>query len=119
MRRNRLGTPLPMKPRTVSNGNGAAPDSRSMRLTASTMFGALPTRVPSRSMAGMGMSFLSLRATRHEIASGHLALVDIEGLPIVRHWHITHLTAKRLSPAASVFKAFMVEETGPLIRSWA
>jgi DNA-binding transcriptional LysR family regulator len=70
-------------------------------------------------MAGMGMSFLSLRTIRHELASGHLALVDIEGLPIVRHWHITHLTAKRLSPAASVFKAFMVEEAGPLIRSWA
>jgi DNA-binding transcriptional LysR family regulator len=70
-------------------------------------------------MAGMGMSFLSLRTIRHELASGHLALVDIEGLPIVRHWHITHLTDKRLSPAASVFKAFIVEEAGPLIKSWA
>jgi hypothetical protein len=37
----------------------------------------------------------------------------------VRHWHITHLAAKRLSPAASVFKDFIVEEAGALIRSWA
>lgn len=70
-------------------------------------------------MAGMGMSFLSLRTIRHELASGHLALLDIEGLPVVRHWHITHLTDKRLSPAASVFKDFMLEEAGPLMRSWS
>jgi DNA-binding transcriptional LysR family regulator len=70
-------------------------------------------------MAGMGMSFLSLRTIRQELGSGHLVLVDIDGLPIVRHWHITHLAAKRLSPAASRFKAFIVEEAGALIRSWA
>jgi DNA-binding transcriptional LysR family regulator len=49
-------------------------------------------------MAGMGLSFLSLRTIRHELASGHLVLLDIVGLPLVRHWHITHLAAKRLSP---------------------
>jgi DNA-binding transcriptional LysR family regulator len=70
-------------------------------------------------MAGMGMSFLSLRTIRQEFASGHLVLVDIEGLPIVRHWHITHLAAKRLSPAASAFKEFMLDEAAPLIKSWA
>lgn len=70
-------------------------------------------------MAGMGMSFLSLRTIRHEVGSGHLVLVDIEGLPIVRHWHITHLSAKRLSPAAGVFKDFMLTEAASLIKSWA
>jgi DNA-binding transcriptional LysR family regulator len=70
-------------------------------------------------MAGMGMSFLSLRTIRHELASGHLALVDIAGLPIVRHWHITHLAARRLSPAACAFKAFIVDEAAALIKSWA
>jgi len=70
-------------------------------------------------MAGMGMSFLSLRTTRQELASGHLVLVDIDGLPILRHWHITHLAGKRLSPAALAFKAFIVDEAASLIRSWA
>ena len=70
-------------------------------------------------MAGMGLSFLSLRTTRHELASGHLVLLNIEGLPIVRHWHVTHLASKRLSPAASVLKSFMIEEAGPLINIWA
>jgi DNA-binding transcriptional LysR family regulator len=70
-------------------------------------------------MAGMGMSFLSLRTVRQELASGHLVLVDIEGLPIVRHWHITHLAARRLSPAANVFKTFIVDEAAALIKAWA
>lgn len=70
-------------------------------------------------MAGMGMSFLSLRTVRQELASGHLVLVDIQGLPIVRHWHITHLAARRLSPAAAAFKDFIIEEAGALITSWA
>lgn len=70
-------------------------------------------------MAGMGLSFLSLRTIRHELASGHLVLLDIEGLPIVRHWHVTHLASKRLSPAASVLKSFLIEEAGPLVNLWA
>jgi DNA-binding transcriptional LysR family regulator len=70
-------------------------------------------------MAGMGMSFLSLRTVRHELASGHLALVDIVGLPVIRHWHVTHLSAKRLSPAADALKRFLIEEGGPLINAWA
>jgi DNA-binding transcriptional LysR family regulator len=70
-------------------------------------------------MAGMGLSFLSLRTIRHELASGHLVLLDVQGLPLVRHWHITHLASKRLSPAACAFKTFMIDEAGPLIKLWA
>lgn len=70
-------------------------------------------------MAGMGLSFLSLRTVRHELASGHLVLLDIEGLPIIRHWYVTHLKSKRLSPAALAFKTFLIDEAGPLINLWA
>jgi DNA-binding transcriptional LysR family regulator len=70
-------------------------------------------------MAGMGLSFLSLRTIRHELASGHLVLLDIQGLPLTRHWHITHIASKRLSPAAREFKQFLIEEAGPLIKLWA
>lgn len=70
-------------------------------------------------MAGMGMSFLSLRTVRHELASGHMVLVDIVGLPVVRQWYVTHLNAKRLSPAAEALKHFLVAEGGPLISAWA
>ena len=70
-------------------------------------------------MAGMGMSFLSLRTVRHELASGHLALVDVNGLPLVGKWHVAHLTQKKLSPAANAFKTFLIEQGGPLIDAWA
>lgn len=70
-------------------------------------------------MAGMGMSFLSLRTVRHELAAGHLALVDISGMPIVGHWYVTHLRQNRLSPASKAFKDFLIEQGGPLIESWA
>jgi DNA-binding transcriptional LysR family regulator len=70
-------------------------------------------------MAGMGLSFLSLRTVRHELAAGHLALVDISGMPIVGKWYVTHLSHKKLSPAAKSFKSFLIEQGGPLIDSWA
>jgi len=70
-------------------------------------------------MAGMGLSFLSMRTVRHELASGHIALLDIEGMPLLGNWYITHLKQKKLSPAAMSFKAFLTEQGGPLINSWA
>ncbi len=70
-------------------------------------------------MAGMGLSFLSLRTIRHELASGHLVLLDIEGLPIMLHWYVTHLSSKRLSPAANALKSFLIDEAGPLVNLWA
>jgi DNA-binding transcriptional LysR family regulator len=70
-------------------------------------------------MAGMGLSFLSMRTVRHELASGHIALVDIEGMPMVGNWYITHLSHKKLSPAARAFKEFLIEQGGPLMDSWS
>ena len=70
-------------------------------------------------MAGMGLSFLSLRTVRHELAGGHIGLVDVSGMPIMGKWYVTHLSQKKLSPAAKSFKAFLIEQGGPLIDSWA
>ncbi len=70
-------------------------------------------------MAGMGLSFLSVRTVRHELASGRLVLLDIVGLPVIRDWYVTHLSNKRLSPAAVALKAFLQREAGPLVEAWA
>ncbi|MGB2883025.1 MAG: LysR substrate-binding domain-containing protein, partial [Rhodoferax sp.] len=70
-------------------------------------------------MAGMGLSFLSLRTVRHELASGHIALVDIAGLPSMGHWYVTHMRHKKLSPAARAFKEFLIEQGGALMDSWS
>ena len=70
-------------------------------------------------MAGMGLSFLSLRTVRHELASGHIALVDIEGLPWQGHWYITRLSSKKLSPAARAFNDFLLEQGASLMDAWS
>jgi len=70
-------------------------------------------------MAGMGLSFLSMRTVRHEMASGHIAVVDIQGMPQMGHWYITHLRQKKLSPAARSFKEFLIEQGAGLMDSWS
>ena len=70
-------------------------------------------------MAGMGLSFLSMRTVRHELASGHIALVDVQDMPPAGHWYVTHLKQKKLSPAARSFKEFLIEQGGPLMDSWS
>lgn len=70
-------------------------------------------------MAGMGLSFLSLRTVRHEMGTGHIALLDVIGLPHVGHWYITHRIQKKLSPAAIALKEFVIEQGGPRITVWA
>ncbi|MGI9133776.1 MAG: LysR family transcriptional regulator [Rhodoferax sp.] len=70
-------------------------------------------------MAGMGLSFLSLRTVRHELAGGYIALLDVAGMPLVGNWYVTHLRHKRLSPAAQAFKTFLIEQGGALIDAWA
>ena len=66
-------------------------------------------------MAGMGLSFLSLRTLRQELAGGYLVQLDINGMPIVGQWFVTHMASKTLSPAARAFKAFLVEQGGTLM----
>ena len=70
-------------------------------------------------MAGMGLSFLSMRTIRHELAGGYLALLDVQGLPQVNHWYVTHLSSKKLSPAAKAFKSFLIEQGGALMDTWS
>jgi len=70
-------------------------------------------------MAGMGLSFLSMRTIRHELASGHIALLDVQGLPQINHWYVTHLSGKKLSPAAKAFKSFLIEQGGALMDTWS
>lgn len=51
-------------------------------------------------MAGMGVALLSAHTIAAEVADGRLAVLDVEGLPIVRQWHVVRRSEKRLLPAA-------------------
>ncbi len=69
-------------------------------------------------MAGMGLSFISRHTIGLELAAGALALVHGPGLPVMRTWHVVRLAAKRPSPAAHAFEAFVMEEGKAFLRDW-
>jgi DNA-binding transcriptional LysR family regulator len=69
-------------------------------------------------MAGMGLGFISRHTVGLEVAAGELAIVAAQGLPVLRTWNVVHLRAKRLSPAAEAFRAFVLDEGGEFLRAW-
>jgi len=60
-------------------------------------------------MAGMGVSFLSLHTVGLEVAASRLAVLEVAGTPVMRHWYVIHRERKRLSPTAEAFKTFLIE----------
>ena len=60
-------------------------------------------------MAGMGISLLSLHTIALEWNNGLIAMPAVEGLPLMRRWHVVHVAGKHLSPAAEAFRYFMLE----------
>ena len=60
-------------------------------------------------MAGMGVSLLSLHTLALELGHHLIAAPEVEGLPLMRRWHVVHNLAKTLSPAAEAFRYFMLE----------
>jgi DNA-binding transcriptional LysR family regulator len=60
-------------------------------------------------MAGMGVSLLSLHTLGLELDHGLIAVPEVEGLPVMRRWHVVNNVAKTLSPAAEAFRYFMLE----------
>lgn len=60
-------------------------------------------------MAGMGVALLSLHTIGLELGYNLIAVAQIEGLPIMRRWHVVNNLAKTLSPAGEAFRYFMLE----------
>lgn len=68
-------------------------------------------------MAGMGLAFLSLHTIGLELRCGLLRILDVEGTPVMRTWHIVRLQSKLLSPAAEAFRYFIIERAEPYLRA--
>jgi DNA-binding transcriptional LysR family regulator len=66
-------------------------------------------------IAGMGLSFLSAHTIGMELELGLLSVLDVEGFPMMREWHVVHHRSKRLPPVAVAFKEFLLEEGATLI----
>jgi DNA-binding transcriptional LysR family regulator len=60
-------------------------------------------------MAGMGLSFLSLHTLGLELDNKLIAILEVDGSPVVRSWNVVHTLSKLLSPAAEAFRYFMLE----------
>jgi LysR family transcriptional regulator, low CO2-responsive transcriptional regulator len=67
-------------------------------------------------MAGMGLSFLSLHTIGLEMRHGLIAIVEVEGTPIMRTWNLVHLLSKLLSPPAEAFRYFILEQGETYLR---
>ena len=59
---------------------------------------------------GMGLSILSLHALGPDAAPRSLVALNVEGLPIRRHWYIVHPAGKRLSVVAQTFFSYLKAE---------
>ncbi|MBK9132244.1 MAG: LysR family transcriptional regulator [Gammaproteobacteria bacterium] len=64
--------------------------------------------------AGLGLGIVSIHTLELELETGRLAVLDVEGFPIMRQWYIVHRAGKRFSPVAQAFKSFVLEEAATL-----
>ena len=67
-------------------------------------------------IANMGIAFLSAHTVGLELQAGKLAVLDIQGFPVMLNWYVVHRKNKRLPPVALAFKQFLMEEGASLIQ---
>ncbi len=65
--------------------------------------------VKQAAIAGLGVAVLPRAALDLELAARRLAVLDVEGFPLERQWHIVRMRHKRLSPAALAFQKLIRE----------
>ena len=67
-------------------------------------------------MAGLGLGIVSLHTLEMEFKLERLAVLDVEGFPILRDWYVVHREGKRFSAAAQAFKEFVLKKGRDLIK---
>ena len=66
-------------------------------------------------IAGMGISFLSAHTVSRELRARSLAILDVQGFPLMLNWYVVHRRNKRLPPVAQAFKQFLLSDGRQLI----
>jgi len=61
-------------------------------------------------IGGLGLSMLSIYALLHEINSGEIAILDVQGFPVKDEWYLCYPKGKQLSVVAQVFAEYMTFE---------
>ena len=65
-------------------------------------------------VAGLGITVLSLHSLALEGTNGPIAVLDVRGFPIQRHWYLAHPKGRKPSVVAQTFLDF-VRQQGPQI----
>lgn len=66
-------------------------------------------------MAGLGISVLSRRNVGLELSSQKIAVLDVNGFPLVRRWYAVHLKGKHLSLVAQTFLASLLDNSDTIL----
>jgi len=60
-------------------------------------------------VAGLGIGFISQHILGLELSTGRLAILKVEGTPVMRRWFLVRQKGKNLSPALAAFWNFVVK----------
>lgn len=63
---------------------------------------------------GLGITALSAHTLALEKSGDELAVLDVEGFPIRRQWHVAYSKGKQLSVVAKTFLDFLQQESQPM-----
>lgn len=66
-------------------------------------------------IAGLGYSIMPLIGIRHELSSGDLQIIPVEGFPVKSTWKLIWLKNKKLSPVAESYKKYIEQEKSKII----
>jgi LysR family transcriptional regulator, low CO2-responsive transcriptional regulator len=61
-------------------------------------------------MAGLGIALLSYHTVAHEVEDGRLAILKVEGTPVVRKWYMVRNKRKNLLPSGQALWNFIEAE---------
>ncbi|TXI17523.1 MAG: LysR family transcriptional regulator [Nitrosomonas sp.] len=65
--------------------------------------------------AGMGLGIMSQHTAELELETNRLKMLDVQGFPIIRYWHVVNRKNKRLSGVANAFREFLLTEAEKLM----
>lgn len=67
-------------------------------------------------MAGLGLGIVSLHTLEFELALNRIAILSVEGFPIMKEWYLVHRSGKRMPPMAYAFHQFVLNEAERIIK---
>lgn len=66
--------------------------------------------------AGLGVGIVSQHTLELELETGRLVILDVEGLPIIRHWYMVQRQGKRDTPVMRSFHDHVLEQARQQVR---